>query len=224
MHRQFLLLLGATEASSTYGHGACVAPAGVDELRRLSRLSCKDGDHVAMHSEIELKEKTSRRLGPRHELKLQLISFRVILSVAVSNQGHINLEEAQALLRYVRWILRSKTRLCRRIVILVDSQVVIWAVTKGRSGSAPLNRLLRKLAAVTFAGGLILHCIFVPSAHNPSDWPSRGGPATWPEALRRPRGRVWETNKRLRRELEELRRERTHLEGMLRKDGFFDPD
>ena len=93
--------------------------------------------------------------------------------------------EGRALLRYVRWILRSKKRFGHRLVVLLDSKVVIGAVTKGRSSSRPLNALLRQLAALCFAGGLVLHCVFIPTSHNPSDWPSRGGPATWPSALRK---------------------------------------
>jgi hypothetical protein len=55
---------------------------------------------------------------------------------------------------------------------------------KDRSGSAALNSLLRRVAALALAGGILLHFVFVPSAHRPSDPPSRGGPATWPRALR----------------------------------------
>ena len=48
------------------------------------------------------------------------------------------------------------------------------AVTKGRSSSVPLSGFLRRLAALCFAGGLLLHCVCVPKSHNPGDWPSRG--------------------------------------------------
>ena len=91
------------------------------------------------------------------------------------------------MLCYVRWLLRSRARFGHRVVVLIDSRVVIGAVAKGRSSSTPLNALLRRLAALCFAGGLVLHCVFVPTSHNPSDWPSRGGPGTWPSELRRNR-------------------------------------
>ena len=106
-------------------------------------------------------------------------------------------------------------RFCHRIVVLLDSKVVIGAVCKGRSSSIPLNRILRQLASLCFAGGLVLHCIFIPATHNPADWPSRGGPGTWPAALRRPRGIEWQLNKLLRQEVEELQQERAQLEAML---------
>ena len=84
----------------------------------------------------------------------------------------------------MRWVLRSPVRFGHRLVVLLDSRVVVGAVGKGRSGSVPLNRLLRRLGALTFAGGLALFVVFIPTGHNPADYPSRGGPASWPRALR----------------------------------------
>ena len=68
--------------------------------------------------------------------------------------------------------------------MLIDSKVVIGAVTKGRSSSLPLNGVLRRIASLCFAGGLILRCVFVLTSHNPGDWPSRGDASTWPRELR----------------------------------------
>ena len=36
-----------------------------------------------------------------------------------------------------------------------------------------------------FPGGIVLHCIFISTKHNPADWPSRGDRSTWPADLRR---------------------------------------
>ena len=88
------------------------------------------------------------------------------------------------MIRYVQWVLRSPRRFGHRIVVLIDSRVAVGGTVKGRSGSAALNVLLRRIAALVLAGGLQLYLVFVPSAHNPADPPSRGGPATWPRALR----------------------------------------
>ena len=184
MQRPFLPFVGATDASTVFGHGAAIAPLPLGVLRRLSTMTCTAGGHVTLDDGAALSEELAARLGPRQHLDLQLGDFEVVLSVRVEDPDHINLEEAKALIRYIRWILRSKSRFGHRVVVLIDSQVVIGAATKGRSSSRALNALIRRLAALCFAGGLVLHCIFIPTAHNPSDWPSRGGPGTWPEALR----------------------------------------
>jgi hypothetical protein len=186
MLRPYLPLLGATDASLEFGHGGVVAPLPVGELALLSRLASKTGEHVLLSgSELPAEaEVRSRALGRRHRLGLGLSDFEVLFSVRVHAPEHINLEEEKALIRYLQWVLRSPARFGHRVVVLIDSRVVLGGTTKGRSGSAALNVLLRRLAALTLAGGILLHLVFVPSAHNPSDPPSRGGPATWPAALR----------------------------------------
>ena len=184
MRLPYLSFVGATDASTVYGHGAAVANLSSDEIRQISRLSCKGGAHVQLGDGPELSEALLSRLGPRHDLQLTLKDFSVVLCVKVDTPGHINLEEANALVGYVRWILRSRQRFRHKVVVLIDSKVVIGAVAKGRSSSVPLNRILRRLTALCFAGGLVLRCIFVPTSHNPGDWPSRGDASTWPRELR----------------------------------------
>ena len=151
----------------------------------IARLSAKVGEHVTVSDGPELDHR-AHRLGPRHDLGLPLAAFEVVLCVRVESPEHINIEEARALLAYVRWNLRSKSRFGHRLLILLDSRVVIGAATKGRSSSRGLNRVIRQLAALCFVGGFVLHLIFMPTEHNPGDHPSRGGPDTWPQELRQP--------------------------------------
>jgi hypothetical protein len=207
MLQPFLPFVGATDASGTFGHGAAIAALPPQEIRRIARHACKCGAHVCLDSGPALSDALVARLGPRHILDLALRDFQVVLSVRVTNGQHINVEEGHALIRYVKWILRSRHRFGHRVVILIDSKVVIGAVTKGRSSSMALNAVVRRIAALCFAGGLTLHCVFIPTSHNPGDWPSRGGPATWPADLRRARGAGAQTAWRLEREIEELQRD-----------------
>ena len=181
-----LALLGATDASTVFGLGATVAPLSVEKLRMLPRLSAKSGEHATITDGPNLDER-SHRLGPRHDIGIPLSNFEVVICVRVEDPEHINVEEAKGLMTYVEWVLRSKDRFGQRLVALLDSRVVIGAVTKGRSSSWRLNRVIRRLAAHCFLGGLILHLIFIPTEHNPGDHPSRGGPETWPSALRKKR-------------------------------------
>jgi len=89
------------------------------------------------------------------------------------------------MLRYIKWVLRSASRFRHRVVLLVDSKVTLGLAAKGRSSSMTVNALIRKAAALCFAGGLILHHVFIPTKYNPADWPSRGEAKTWPAELRR---------------------------------------
>ena len=184
MRLPYLEVVAATDASRQYGHGGVIARLPRSEVRKIAKLASKRGGHVQLHEGQELAEALEMRLGPRHDLGIRLRDFDVIFSVRVVSPGHINLEEGRALITFVKWVLRCERRFRKRVVVLVDSKVVLGACVKGRSSSAPLNALLRRLAALCFAGGLVLHCVFVPTSHNPSDWPSRGGPETWPAELR----------------------------------------
>lgn len=85
--------------------------------------------------------------------------------------SHINLLELSAVLRLVHRLVK-KGKACR-VVVLVDSNVVRCAASKGRSSSRALTRLLCRLAALCLAGGIYLVLGFVPTRLNPADDPTR---------------------------------------------------
>ena len=161
----------------------------VERSRMIARLSAKAGEHVTISDGPSLEARASR-LGPRFDTGLTLSQFEVVLCVRVESPEHINVEKAKGLLCYVRWLLRSGSRFGHRVVVLSDSRFVIGAVSKGRSSPTRLNRVIRQLAALCFAGGLLLHLVFIPTEHNPADHPSRGGPDMWPAELRSKRKTV----------------------------------
>ena len=100
MSKPFLLLLGATDASLTFGYGAAISSMDVASLRQVARLSAKAGEHVSLTGGVDIDNRSSR-LGPRHKLGLSLSSFEVVLSIPVASPEHINVEEAKALFRYL---------------------------------------------------------------------------------------------------------------------------
>ena len=74
-----------------------------------------------------------------------------------------------------------------RGVVLVDSRVALGALTKGRSSSRRLNRLLKKKLPAALFGRVYLGGLYVRSRFNPADDPTRG------KVIRRPRpgSRAW---------------------------------
>eukprot|EP00438_Fugacium_kawagutii_P025236 Skav236125 [mRNA] locus=scaffold900:158683:159951:- [translate_table: standard] len=88
-------------------------------------------------------------------------------------QEHINVVEMRAYLHTLEWRLRNAGFGDTRALHLCDSQVVIAVSTKGRSSSRQLNRLLRKLGAMTIAGGVYPILAWIESHLNPADGPSR---------------------------------------------------
>ena len=99
--------------------------------------------------------------------------------IAIANRwkqrSHINVLELYAETLGISWVLRKGVPIVpRRVVLLQDSQVAVFAGSKGRSSSLPLLRALRRTAGLLLAGNLYLDRLWIPSKANPADGPSRG--------------------------------------------------
>ena len=100
--------------------------------------------HVCVGDGPELPAELAARLGPRYDLDIELRNFDVIFSVRVESPNHINIEEGVAVIRYLRWVLRSTRRFRHRVVLLDDSKVALGSLAKGRSSSTPLYTIVRR--------------------------------------------------------------------------------
>jgi hypothetical protein len=104
---------------------------------------------------------------------LKVDQLKDILCVRCKYPEHINVLDGEALLLWLRWLLRNRANHSSRAVVLIDSAVIVGAAAKGRSSSR-LHRVLRKLAVLQLGSNLQLHVILIPPKHNPADLPSRG--------------------------------------------------
>ena len=153
----------ATDASDT-GQGVVTAPLPAGQLRRLSALS---GVSPSQMTDAARARHAQQPVGLR---------WHTLVASRWSRAEHVNVLEARALSTAVRWaISRTTPSTCvgRNALVFVDSAVVLSAATKGRSSSPLLLRRLRQLAALLLAAGTRLHLVWVPSAANPADGPSR---------------------------------------------------
>ena len=57
---------------------------------------------------------------------------------------------------------------------LVDAKAILCAAAKGRTSALSIKRDIRRISALTLAGNLHMHYVYVPSEDNPADAPSRG--------------------------------------------------
>ena len=165
-------LVGATDASTSYGFDASCVRTPAAMARNLARVAEKQGAFVVRDGGVASMLGVDS-LGEAHKLNMMLEDFSDIFSVRNKFSAHINVLEGEALVLFLRWLLRTKRHHSSRVVVLLDSAVVLGAAAKGRS-SSQLNRLLRKAAALTLAGSLQVHLVFKPSSENPADLPSRG--------------------------------------------------
>ena len=86
---------------------------------------------------------------------------------------HINEKELRAAFTEVRRKAKSRRSLGTRYLHLLDSAVALGVLTRHRSTSQRLQRVLRRQSAVELGSGVRPVYAFVRSSMNPADRPSR---------------------------------------------------
>jgi hypothetical protein len=86
---------------------------------------------------------------------------------------HINALELRAILSALSWVLSTPYCIGTRVFLLTDNTVSYYALRKGRCSSPLLLLLMRRVAALSLASAIQLLPVWVPSASNPADGPSR---------------------------------------------------
>ena len=122
-----------------------------------------------MQSDLELEVR-----GLESQLVNEVIQtshWQVRSSWTFKKQSHINILEMASVLRLANKMAEKCVPL--RLVNCVDSYVTRCAASKGRTSSCGLTPVLRRLNAVSVAGGLFWTFPFAPTRWNPSDDPTR---------------------------------------------------
>eukprot|EP00971_Amphidinium_carterae_P348421 6490479-Amphidinium_carterae.1 len=100
--------------------------------------------------------------------------WREVFGAAWSQHDeHINTLELRAVTLAVRARMRKPYQQGHRFLHLVDSLVVMGALSKGRSSSSSLRNECRKIAAILLATNSFITLGFVRTHNNPADKPSR---------------------------------------------------
>ena len=86
---------------------------------------------------------------------------------------HINVLELRAVLTTLKWRIEHLGQCDVRCVHLVDSLVVLHALTRGRSSSRKMRRTLMRISSYLLASGLGPVWAYVDTHQNPADRPSR---------------------------------------------------
>jgi hypothetical protein len=106
----------------------------------------------------------------------QLVSslpWSTIVSSKWHHQEHINVLELRAISTALRWVLSHPHSSYSRLLFFSDSLVAVGALSKGRSSAYQILRRLRHISACLLAARLQLSTMWIPSANNPADGPSR---------------------------------------------------
>ena len=165
--------------------GACRAAVPPRLARALYRSAEHGGETVRLDwSELELELDPGPMAAPDQttdELFAGL-PWRDDRTWEHSQAAHINLQEARAVIDVLRELVREGLR-DTRVIFGNDSRVCVGAFAKGRSSSIQLNGLLREHAFLCLVSGLTTNLIWVGTASNPADYPSRHAPRPPPGPL-----------------------------------------
>ena len=140
-----------------------------DLIQEFLRAADKGGSDVKLSVGIPYRIKAWLRAG----IQTQLFEWRLIHGYPWTHPAHINVLEMQAVVNSLQWRLRSKRNFRKRVLHLVNSQVVCSIIVKGRSSSRRLAQAIKKLSALCLAGGVYLSTGYVSTHDNPVDIPSR---------------------------------------------------
>ena len=113
------------------------------------------------------------RCFPRQPVCARWWEWQLCFKMKWNTRSHINVLELKAILLSIqRGIERGKWSNCR-IFHATDSYVAMSVISKGRTSSVMLNRLLKKLNAMLLFHGIQLLVTHVESSENPTDAASR---------------------------------------------------
>ena len=145
-------------------HGARLA-------RLLSRLVSTKGEDIMIQSSSD-QIASYQRL--RQTVPSRLWRWKVISGWKWKHgKEHINALELRALEAAIRWRIEHQGELHCKFLHLTDSMVVLHAVSRGRSSSKKLRRVVCRLNAVLLASGVSPVYGYVHTDQNPADKPSR---------------------------------------------------
>ena len=139
----------------------------------LNRLLLRRTNHTGSDIRVSSGEVLNSKVFPRQSVQAKWWTWEPIFSQPWKRKAHINVLEMEALLLSVKHqVERLKSHDCR-IFHITDSYICMSIVSKGRSSSKQLLRVLRRLAATLLAHGLHLVIAHVESTENPTDYMSR---------------------------------------------------
>lgn len=140
---------------------------------QMNRIFLRQTNRTGSDIRIITGEILAPKPFPRESVSAQWWKWKDGFKVRWQSHSHINVLELEAILLAVKHQISHFKTCDSRIFHLSDSYVCISVVSKGRSSSKQLQRVLKKLAAHLLIHGLQLVIAHVDSNENPTDRASR---------------------------------------------------
>ena len=139
--------------------------------RKLTGLVSIKGEDILLSSSSDIQVKHHRL---RSSVPAKLWRWKAVCGWKwTGEKEHINSLELRAVLTTLRWRIEKLKQVHVKFIHLVDSQVVLHALARGRSSSRKLRRTLLRTNALLLATGSVGVWAYVHTSQNPADRPSR---------------------------------------------------
>lgn len=142
-------------------------------VEHLNRLLLRKTNHTGSDVRVITGEIMNAKTYPRQSVAAQWWHWREVFSKKWGHKQHINCLELESILMGVKYQILHHRVLDMRIFQISDSYVAISVVSKGRSSSWRLQKILNKVSAHLLAFGLQLILSHIESTENPTDVGSR---------------------------------------------------
>ena len=142
-------------------------------VQMLNKILLSRTNHTGSDVRISTGEILNPKAVVRQSIEADWWRWEHVFMTRWKQRDHINLLELRSILLSVRFHVSHLRHSQARIFHLSDSYVCMSVVSKGRSGSRQLNRVLRELNGYLLAFGLHLIIAHVESSENPTDGASR---------------------------------------------------
>ena len=140
-------------------------------VRKLTGLVSIKGEDILLTAPTEIQVKHHRL---RSSVPSKLWKWRTICGWRwTGSPEHINVLELRAAMTAIKWRLEKCREYQVKFVHLIDSQVVLHALSRGRSSSRKLRRTLLRVNSLLLATGSVGVWAYVHTSDNPADRPSR---------------------------------------------------
>ena len=166
-------LRGVVQPSAQAAREAVSAESTPELEKLLLHNLVRSADYRGSDVRLDSGELYRPAAWPRRSIDTGKWVWYTIVAHEYTKPEHINVLELRSTLLALRWRTRSSNRVFSRFVHLLDSQVALAVLVKGRSSSDLLNHVVKKIGALTIAASLMPSYGYTSSQWNPSDSSSR---------------------------------------------------
>ena len=144
-----------------------------EDISSLTRLLLSKANHTGSDIRITTGQVMVPRAFPRQSASADWWQWKPIFASRWEKHEHINALELRSIMMALQWRIRHSGEEDSRLLHLTDSYVNMSIISKGRTSSLMLSRLVRKLASMCLGFSLFPFLVHVESTENPTDEGSR---------------------------------------------------